>query len=204
MIYDGIFETELREEITAFSTEVAFQKDDELIDYNQKLSFIPLLQEGVIKVFKENKNGDEILLYFLESGDTCAFTLQCLHTSHTSEIRAVAETDGSLIRIPVDKLDEWLAKYSTWRQFILNSYQNRIFEMLDVIDSIAFQNLDTRLLNYLKDKAMVNNSMTLHMTHQEIANDINSSRVVISRMLKKLENQGVITIGRNEITLLKL
>ncbi|MGI9526827.1 MAG: Crp/Fnr family transcriptional regulator [Weeksellaceae bacterium] len=205
MMFQGIFEEDLEKEIEQFATHVEFDKGDEIIGYGEHMQFIPLLNEGVIKVFKENKDGDEILLYFLEQGETCAFTLQCLQVGDfKSEIRAVAETNGSILKIPLHKMEDWMAKYTTWRQFILASYQSRIYEMLDVIDSIAFQNLDTRLINYLKDKAMVNRSMTLEITHQEIADELNSSRVVISRLLKKLENDHKIKVGRNLIELTEL
>ncbi|MXV38957.1 helix-turn-helix domain-containing protein [Flavobacteriaceae bacterium Ap0902] len=200
--YQQIFEEELQKEILENATAYSFKAEDEIIGYNDTMSFIPLLQNGVIKVFKENKDGDEILLYFLETGETCAFTLQCIITTgKKSEIRAVAETDGDLLRIPMNKMEEWMSKYTTWRQFILSSYQSRVYEMLDVIDSIAFQKLDERLINYLKDKAMVNQTMYLNLTHQQIANELNSSRVVISRMLKKMETNGLIKTGRNYIEL---
>jgi CRP/FNR family transcriptional regulator len=121
-----------------------------------------------------------------------------------SEIRAVAETDVRLIMIPVRKMEEWTAKYRSWRNFVFDSYNTRLNEMLHAIDSIAFLNMDERLINYLREKARVNQDNTLHSTHQQIAYDLHSSRVVISRLLKKLENLGKIELHRNHIEILEL
>jgi CRP/FNR family transcriptional regulator len=121
-----------------------------------------------------------------------------------SEIRAVAETDARLIMIPIRKMEEWTAKYRSWRNFVFESYNSRLNEMLQTIDSIAFLNMDERLVKYLKDKARVNQDQTIRNTHQEIAYDLHSSRVVISRLLKKLEQMGKIELHRNYIKILDL
>jgi CRP/FNR family transcriptional regulator len=121
-----------------------------------------------------------------------------------SEIRAVAETNARLIMVPVQKMDEWTAKYRTWRNFVFKSYQNRLNELFLALDGIAFRNMDERLVQYLKEKARVTGDMTLHNTHQEIAYDLHTSRVVVSRLLKKLEEMGRIALHRNYIEILDL
>jgi len=121
-----------------------------------------------------------------------------------SEIRAIAETNTKLIMVPVQKMEEWLAKYSSWRNFVLQSYHNRLNEMLETVDSIAFLKMDDRLLKYIKDKARVNNDSTITTTHQHIAYELHTSRVVVSRLLKKLENLGKIELHRNQIKLIKV
>src|SRR5690606_11260959 len=120
-----------------------------------------------------------------------------------SEIRAVAENNGLVAMIPVGKMEEWMAKYKSWRAFVFQSYNTRFNECLSAIDSIAFTNMDKRLYNCLLEKSKINDSRTITTTHQEIAYELNSSRVVISRLLKALENKGKIRLNRNNIELLQ-
>ena len=156
------------------------------------------------RILREDKEGDELLLYFLEKGDTCAMTLSCCLGDKKSEIRAVSETKAKLIMIPIQKMEEWSTKYKSWRNFVFESYHNRLNEMLTTIDSIAFLKMDERLLKYLGDKARISNDGIVHNTHQEIAYELHTSRVVISRLLKKLENLGKIELHRNYILIKKL
>ena len=148
---------------------------------------------------REDPDGDELLLYYLEQGDTCSMTMSCCIGQTRSEIRAVAETDARLIMIPVRKMEEWIAKYRSWRNFVFESYNNRLNELLLTIDGIAFMNMDERLANYLREKRRVSEDDIIRNTHQEIAYDLHSSRVVISRLLKKMEQMGMIELHRNYI-----
>jgi CRP/FNR family transcriptional regulator len=157
---------------------------------------MPLLIKGAIKISREDFDEGELLLYFIEKGDTCAMTMACCLGETKSEIRAVAETNGTVVMIPITKMEEWLGKYKSWRNFVFNSYNSRLKEMLSAIDNLAFMNMDERLLNYLYDKAKINNSNHILNTHQEIAYDLHTSRVVISRLLKALENKGKISLHR--------
>jgi CRP/FNR family transcriptional regulator len=116
----------------------------------------------------------------------------------------VAETNGQVVMIPVEKMEEWLGKYKSWRNYVFNSYNNRLKEMLSAIDSLAFLNMEDRLLNYLIEKSKINSSREIHNTHQEIAYDLNTSRVVISRLLKALEKTGRIRLHRASIELIPL
>jgi CRP/FNR family transcriptional regulator len=163
---------------------------------------MPLLVSGAIKILREDSDGNELLLYFLEQGETCAMTLSCCLGQTKSEIRAIAEIDTKLIMIPIQKMEEWTGKYRSWRNFVFESYHNRLMEMLASIDSIAFLRMDERLLKYLKDKVAVTHDSLLHTTHKEIAYDLHTSRVVISRLLKSLENSGTIKLNRNSIEVL--
>jgi CRP/FNR family transcriptional regulator len=153
---------------------------------------------------REDQDGDELLLYFLERGDTCAMTLSCCLGHAKSEIRAVAEMPTKLIMIPIEKMEEWISKYKSWRDFVFISYHSRLSEMLDTIDTIAFLNMDERLLKYLRDKAKINQNELVQTTHQQIAYDLHTSRVVISRLLKKLELKGTIALNRNSIEVIDL
>lgn len=202
--YGHIFDAELLNEIDACAVLKEVPEGGKLMEIGDYIKSMPLLISGVVKILREDDNGDELLLYFLENGDTCAMTLNCCMTQTQSEIRAIAETDTKLVMIPIQKMEEWMAKYQRWRNFVLESYNNRLNELLETLDSIAFLNLDQRLLKYLKDKARVTNSTTINNTHQEIAYELHTSRVVVSRLLKKLENMHKIKLNRNHIQILDL
>jgi CRP/FNR family transcriptional regulator len=197
--FEFLFEKELIDEIAELGQQKDFNVGDELMDIDQEITQFPLVLQGSLKVMTENEEGNELLLYYLEMGDTCAMTLQCCLKNTRSKIRVTAEVQTSVIFIPVNKMEEWIVKYSSWRRFVFDSYNNRLNEMLEAIDSLAFQNLEERLYKYLKDKVMVNGSPELKITHQQIAMDLNSSRVVISRLMKKLEQQEKIKQDRNRI-----
>jgi CRP/FNR family transcriptional regulator len=201
--YGYIFEEALIDEILKVATFKEFKADDYLIEIGDYIKSMPLLLHGAIKILREDENGDELLLYFLERGDTCAMTLTCCMGQAKSRIRAIAETDGSLIMIPIEKMEDWLTKYKTWRNFVFDSYNVRLMEMLEAIDTLAFMKLDERLYKYLTDKAKVIGNTEIHNTHQEIAYEMHTSRVVISRLLKALEIEGKIKLHRNKIEILQ-
>ena len=200
--YGFIFEEQLIEEIAEVSLLRDFKEGDVLIDFGDSIRKMPLLIKGAIKILREDFDEGELLLYFIEKGDTCAMTMACCLGETKSEIRAVAETNGTVVMIPITKMEEWLGKYKSWRNFVFNSYNSRLKEMLSAIDNLAFMNMDERLLNYLYDKAKINNSNHILNTHQEIAYDLHTSRVVISRLLKALENKGKISLHRAFIEIL--
>ncbi|AUC76911.1 Crp/Fnr family transcriptional regulator [Olleya sp. Bg11-27] len=202
--YGYLFEEELIQEINSVGTYKDISEGFKLIEIGDYIKSMPLLVSGAIKILREDDNGDELILYFIEQGDTCAMTLSCCLGNSKSEIRAVAETDTKLIMVPVAKMEEWLGKYKSWQKFVLQSYHNRMSELLEAIDTIAFFKMDERLFKYLKDKAMVNHNEVIHVTHQEIARDLHTSRVVISRLLKTLEIDGKIKLHRNNITVIDL
>ncbi|SIT03483.1 CRP/FNR family transcriptional regulator, anaerobic regulatory protein [Zobellia uliginosa] len=202
--YGHIFENDLLQEIDRVATYKEIPEGFKLIEIGEFIKSMPLLVSGVIKVLREDEKGDELLLYFLEHGETCAMTLSCCVGHKKSEIRAVAETEAVLIMVPVGKMEEWMAQYPSWRNFILQSYHNRLNEMLETLDSIAFLKMDERLLKYLREKSRVTGSTTINSTHQEIAYELHTSRVVVSRLLKKLENMGKVKLHRYHITLVDL
>lgn len=200
--YGAVFEDALIEELIEISTIYDFEEGDKLIEIGEYIKKMPLLLHGAIKIMREDKDEGELLLYFIEKGDTCAFTLICSLGEKRSEIRAIAETSGSLAMVPVSKMEEWMGKYRSWRNFVLNSYNNRLSEMLVAVDNLAFMKMDDRLLSHLQEKAKINNSTIINNTHQEIAYELNTSRVVISRLLKSFENDGLIRLNRKNIELL--
>lgn len=199
-----LFEDALISEINQVGIHKKIVADTTIIEIGDYIKSMPLLLNGAIKVLREDEKGDELVLYYLEKGDTCAMTLSCCMGQAKSKIRAVAETEVTLIMLPKEKMAEWLGKYKTWQAFILQSYHNRMDELLDAVDTIAFLKMDERLFKYLKDKAMVNQNDELITTHKQISEDLHTSRVVISRLLKKLENEGKIQLFRNSIKVVQL
>ncbi|SHJ30794.1 Crp/Fnr family transcriptional regulator [Aquimarina spongiae] len=202
--YGDFFEPALIKEITSVGTFREVSEGDELIRAGSYIKSMPLIINGAIKILRQDTEGDELLLYFLERGDTCAMTLSCCLGHHKSEIKAIAETDASLVMIPVEKMEEWTTRYKSWRNFVFDSYHKRLIEAIETIDSIAFLKMDDRLLKYLHDKSKVTSDNVLKNTHQEIAYDLHTSRVVISRLLKKLETKGKVKLNRNSIEVIDL
>ena len=198
----AVFEKELADEMLR-DGELRTVNDGEIImDYGKKIRFLPIILSGTLKVMKQDENGREILLYYLGTSESCAMAYACCMESKTSEIRVVAEEDSELLAIPHHKLDEWLIKYPAWRSYIFSSFTMRFNELLKSLESVAFHKLDERLVNYLKNKSRVSGKSTLPLSHQQVAEELGTSRVVISRLLKQLENEGKILLYRNEIKLL--
>ena len=198
-----LFDSEIINSISDVAFIKAFKRQDIIIDIGQGLSFIPLLIKGNIKVLREDNNGNELLLYVLESGDTCAMSLTCCMAKSVSKIRAIADEDVTVVMIPISYMKLWFHTNESWRNFILQSYQIRFDEMLETIDTLAFMKMDARLFKYLTDHVKLTASVSLEITHQEIAEDLHTSRVVISRLLKQLEKEHKIELGRNKITVLE-
>ena len=200
--YATIFEKELIDEIVEVGFLDKGKSGSTLIDIGEKMTHIPLILEGAVKIIRHEKEGEELVLYFLEKGDTCAISfINCINRKE-SIFKGVVENDIEAIFVPVDIIDSWLAKYKSWRYFIIDSYHFRLIEMVESIDGLAFMNMNQRLFKYLSDKAKINQDVNLEITHQEIANDLNTSRVVITRLLKKLHADGKIYSTRNKIRVL--
>ena len=197
--YSSIFEKELIDEIVDIGYCDRLKSGELLIDIDDEMTHIPLLLSGAVKIIRQENEEEELVLYFLEKGDTCAISFVNCINRKKSIFKGVVEKDIEAIFIPVGLIDNWLAKYESWRYFIIDSYHVRLLEMVESIDSYAFMSLDDRLQKYLANKVKITNSKTLIITHKEIANDIHSSRIVISRLLKRLEIAGKIEIRRNRI-----
>ncbi|WGK65232.1 Crp/Fnr family transcriptional regulator [Croceiramulus getboli] len=193
------FEPELLREINQVGTFMEVEAGHDLIRPGQYIRSMPLLLKGSIKVLRPDEEGEELLLYHLDQGDTCAMTMSCCMESKKSAIHAVAETPAALLMIPVAKMEEWSTRYKSWRNYVFASYHHRMMELLESIDQIAFQQLDERLERYLDDQVQIAGSRELQLTHKAIASDLHSNRVVISRLLKKMEQQGKIKLHRSII-----
>ncbi len=200
--YGGQFEPALIEEINRVGTFMEVPEGQDLMRPGQYIKSMPLLLSGSIKIMRPDDEGEELLLYYLEKGDTCAMTMTCCMGNTKSEIHAVTETPAKLLMIPIGKMEEWSSKYKTWRNFVFTSYHNRMMEMLESIDNIAFKNMDERLEKWIEDKIQIINSKHIYTTHKEVAQDLHTSRVVVSRLLKKMENHKKIKLHRSFIEVL--
>ncbi|MCZ2102184.1 MAG: Crp/Fnr family transcriptional regulator [Chitinophagales bacterium] len=197
--FQYLFEEALINEICKSSTLRVFKEDDLILDIGEKISMIPLVVSGSVKVMREDEEGRELLLYYLEVGDTCAVSMTCCTKPSKSIIKAIAETEAEILFIPNEKMEAWIVNYASWRSYVLDSYNVRLNELFDAIDNLAFNNMEERLYKYLRDKVMVTKMSRLNITHFQIATDLNSSRVVISRLMKKLENEGLVIQYRNYV-----
>jgi len=197
--YSNTFEKELIEEIIKVGHFEKIYKDKLLIDIDDDLTHVPIIIDGVVKIVRKNEEGNELSLYYLEKGDTCSISFANCINRRKSIFRGTAEMDVEAVFIPVEYIDQWLVKYKSFRHFIIDSYHFRLLEMVDSIDNLAFLKLEERLLKYLQEKIKISNNKTIEITHQELALDLNSSRTVISRILKHLENQGKVKMQRNKL-----
>jgi CRP/FNR family transcriptional regulator len=201
--YPQLAEKGLQDEIAQVGKLMRFAEGDVIMDYGAYVKMVPLVLEGAVKVTRENDDGNEILLYFLRPGEACTMSFTCCMMHKKSEIRTVAEEDTLLIGIPVRYFDQWMNRYQSWKNFVMLSYDNRMLELIKTIESIAFQRMDERLLNYLRQKAELGGSTEVEVTHQQIAYDLNASREAVSRLLKKLEREGRLRLGRNRIVMME-
>jgi CRP/FNR family transcriptional regulator len=157
------------------------------------------LLEGVVRVCRTDEEGRELLLYYLNPGEVCAMALTCCMSHTKSNIRAVTESNIIQVQIPIPCLDLCIVQFQSWKEFIMYAYRKRFDELLETIDSIAFKNMDDRLIKFFTDRYRTTGSAIFNGTHQEIAFLMNTSREVVSRLLKKLENDNGIIISRNKI-----
>jgi len=192
----------LYREILAHGTIKEVKAGETLLKVGQTIRSTMLILNGVVKLYREDDEGKEFFIYHLDAGQACSLSMICAAKHETSEILAKALTDATILAIPLAFMEQWMSKYKSWYQFVITSYRNRFEELLKTIDAIAFTNMDERLEDYLK-KQVNKLGTNLKMTHQDIANDLNSSREVISRLLKKMETKNWVVIHRNSIEWIK-
>ena len=198
-VFKEIFEPSLLKELHTKSNFVEAKAGDTILDIGETVRQIPIIIKGSVKVSRIDEEGKELLLYYVNP----AMTFTCCMQQFPSEIKAVAEEDVEMLVVPIRVMDEWLVKYPSWKSFVMKTVHHRFNELLRTIDQIAFQKLDERLISYLKEKSKATNSTLINLSHQQIADELATSRVVISRLLKKLENDKKLLLYRNQIKLLK-
>lgn len=197
-----VFEKDLLDEIEKKGKLQKVKAGNTILDIGQTVRVMPVVLSGIVKVTRMDEEGRELLLYYVNANESCAMTFTCCMQQFPSEIKAVAEDDVEFLAVPITVMDEWLVKYPTWKSFVMRTIRTRFNEMLKTIDQIAFQKLDERLVNYLREKSKATGSRLINLSHEQIANELATSRVVISRLLKKLENDKKLLLYRNQIKLL--
>ena len=202
-IFKEIFEPALIKELNANSTFIEVKSGDIILDIGETVRQIPIIIKGSVKVSRIDEDGRELLLYYVNPKESCAMTFTCCMQQFPSEIKAVAEEDVEMLAVPIKVMDEWLVKFPSWKSFVMKTIHHRFNELLKTIDQIAFQKLDERLISYLKEKSKATHSTLINLSHQQIAEELATSRVVISRLLKNLENDKKLLLYRNQIKLLK-
>jgi len=198
----SIFETGLFTELQEKAIFLSASEGDTILRAGETIRVVPIVLSGTVKVSRTDDDGHELLLYYICSDESCAMTLASSMQQSTSEIKAVADDAVELLAIPVAVSEDWYVRYPSWRQFVMKTIKDRFNEMLKAIDQIAFQKLDERLIHYLKEKSRVNHSSLINLSHERIAAELATSRVVISRLLKKLENDKKLLLYRNQIKLI--
>ena len=196
------FEPNLINEIDKVGSFKQLEPGEEMMRPGMYINYIPILLKGSLKIMRQDDDGKESFLYFLTSGDTCAMSLTCCAAHKPSSVRAVAEEKTEMILVPVDKLDSWMNQYPSWKTFVFQTYQKRFEDLLEAVDSLAFRKMDERLWRLLKKKAALQEKRYVYSTHQELADELSTSREVITRLLKKLEGMDKIKTHRNRIEII--
>jgi CRP/FNR family transcriptional regulator len=202
--YFPSLEPELVQEIVRVATIKTFTEGEVLMRTGQNIRSAILVLDGLVKIYREDEQGNEFFMYYLDAGKACAISLVCALGQETSGLMARAVNEATILSIPVNYVDEWMGKYKTWAQFALSSYRERFEELLLTVDHIAFRNMDERLVFYLKRHRDQFSTNKIHTSFTEIAQDLNSSREVISRLMKKLSDKGIIQLYRTHIELIDL
>jgi CRP/FNR family transcriptional regulator, anaerobic regulatory protein len=193
------FEAELRDAIINDGLLKEVDAGDALIEENQFIRSFPILISGLIRVTRMEENGNELLLYYLQPGEVCTVSLSCCMERTKSRVRAIAEEETSVVVLPVELLDKWMSDFQTWKEFVMISMRKRFDDLLNTLDSIAFLKMDERLERFFRNRYNTSGRTTFTGSHQDIALSLNTSREVISRLLKQMENKGMITLSRNRV-----
>ena len=196
------FEPALLAELQTVARRQTVESGTVLMEPRQAMQHVPIVLSGSIKIMRPDAAGGELLLYYLRPTDSCALSLSSLLTGDASPVLAVVDEKAELLLIPVERADAWMGQYTSWRTFVFQTYQKRFDDLLGTLDAVAFRQLDDRLLAYLDGRARLLGGRHIYLTHEEIARDLNTSREVVSRLLKQLERLGRVRLSRNKISLL--
>lgn len=192
---------EMRQRLREYGRFKTYEKDELLLDEQARISDIPIVSKGRIKVLQTDEDGREMLLYYLTPGESCIMSfLGGLHDER-SKIRAVAEERSELLLLPVDKMMALMQEYPTWLNYIFRLYHKRFEELLEVVNAVSFKKMDERLLHFLRRKAEVTGSKVMYLTHEQIALELGTARTVISRLLKQMEKEELLELHRNKLVL---
>ena len=202
-LFSSVFEPDLLAELEARSMLMQVSGGETIMRTGSPVRAVPLVISGVVKVSLINIEGQEILLYYVRKGQTCPMSFTCWMTTQVSSIEGVAEEDSVILAVPGKVVDEWLLKYPSWKKFVMATILDGFTVVIKSIDDIAFKKMDDRLISYMKEKSKATGSTLINLTHQQISDELGTNRVVVSRLLKKLENDNKLLLYRNQIKLLR-
>ncbi|MFY7938553.1 MAG: Crp/Fnr family transcriptional regulator [Flavobacterium sp.] len=191
----------IREKLSAFGIAKSFAEGDIILNENAYINSIPIVTNGSIRVMRTEEDGREILLYYIKAGESCIMSFLGGMHHDTSKVKAIAEEEVEILFIPIDKVNVLIKEFPEWLDYIFRLYHKRFEELLEVVNAIAFKKMDERLLDFIKKKCALTNSQTLYVTHEQLANNLGTARVVVSRLLKQMEDEGLVKLGRNKISL---
>jgi len=192
---------EIRKKLEAYGISKKFNEGDTILNENVYIKSIPLVVSGSIRVLRTDADGREILLYYIKSGESCIMSFLGGMHHDTSKVKAIAEEETEILFIPIDQVNALIKEFPEWLDYIFRLYHKRFEELLEVVNAVAFKKMDERLLDFIKKKCKLTNSRTLYVTHEQLANELGTARVVVSRLLKQMEETGLVLLGRNKITL---
>lgn len=201
-LFPKLTEPSLLEALEKSGKIIDLKAGDVLLEEGSYIRSIPFILSGLIKVFHQDQDGNSLLMYYLLPGESCAMSMICCMSRQQSRIHAVAEESSSILVIPVDLMDDWMFRFPSWKTFVMETYSMRLDELLDTIDSIAFKHLDERLMHYLRKQVEAKGTRILAITNQQIANELNSSREVISRLMSKMVDNGMVKVSRAQVEVL--
>ena len=192
----------IKENLYQVVTAKTFAEGDVILNDNAYIKAIPIVISGSVRVMRTDDDGREILLYYIKTGESCIMSFLGGMHHDTSKVKAIAEEETEILFIPVDKVSSLIKEYPEWLDYIFRLYHKRFEELLEVVNAVAFRKMDERLFNFIKRKCELTQSHTLYVTHEQLANELGTARVVVSRLLKQMEDNGIVKLGRNKITLL--
>jgi len=201
--FSDVFESPLLAELETNSMLMEVAAGTVMLNPGQTIRAVPLVISGSFKVSRINEEGQELLLYYVQKGESCAMTFTCCMMSQASVIKGSAEENSELLGIPVELMDAWMIKYPSWKRYVMTTILNRFSEIIKCMDDVAFKKMDDRLIHYLKKKSKITGSSLINLTHQQIADELGTNRVTVSRLLKKLELDKKLLLYRNQIKILK-
>ncbi|CAN5872796.1 Crp/Fnr family transcriptional regulator [soil metagenome] len=191
----------MREKLAEYGFTRVFSPDDVILNENTFIKAIPIVTKGSIRVMRTDEDGREILLYYIKAGESCIMSFLGGIHHDTSKVKAIAEEETEILFIPIDKVSQLIKEFPEWLDYIFRLYHKRFEELLEVVNAVAFKKMDERLLDFIRKKCEITQSHTLHLTHEQIANELGTARVVVSRLLKQMEDEGLVKLGRNKVSL---
>lgn len=193
---------EINEQLMTYGIAKSFKEGDVILNENAYINAIPIVTQGSIRVMRSDEDSREILLYYIKAGESCIMSFLGGMHHDTSKVKAIAEEDTEILFIPIEKVSSLIKEYPQWLDYIFKLYHKRFEELLEVVNAVAFKKMDERILNFIQKKCELSNTKTLSITHETLSNELGTARVVVSRLLKQMEDEGLVKLGRNKITLI--